>query len=77
MKRPLTTALLAVLLFAAVRAAEPKRGLLLTHNTFYNHSNLEAIEDVLPELGASGGFTVTSLHGFKQTINGGLRAANG
>ena len=25
-----------------------KRVLLLTHNTFYNHSNLEAIEHVLP-----------------------------
>jgi hypothetical protein len=46
-----------------------KRVLLLTHNTFYNHSNLEAIEDVLPESGRTAGFTVTSLHGYKQTVS--------
>ena len=43
------------------------RVLLLTHNTFYNHSNLEAIEAVLPDLGKAAGFTVTSLEGYKQT----------
>src|SRR5439155_24895245 len=51
------------------RAAEPKRVLLLTHNTFYNHSNLEAIEDVLPDMGKTGGFTVTSLQGYKETLS--------
>jgi hypothetical protein len=50
-------------------AAPPQRVLLLTHNTFYNHSNLEAIEDVLPELGRGAGFAVTSLHGYKQTVS--------
>src|SRR4051794_30575046 len=34
---------------ASAQGPAPKRVLLLTHNTFYNHSNLEAIEDVLPE----------------------------
>src|SRR5258706_13820452 len=52
-----------------VSAASPKKVLLLTHNAFYNHSNLEAIEDVLPELGKTGGFTVTSLQGYKQTVS--------
>jgi hypothetical protein len=54
---------------ASARARDPKRVLLFTHNTFYNHSNLEAIEDVLPELGKTAGFTVTSLHGWKQTTS--------
>jgi uncharacterized protein len=54
---------------AAVRQpSAPKRVLLLTHNTFYNHSNLEAIEDVLPEWGKTARFTVTSLQGYKQTV---------
>jgi hypothetical protein len=52
----------------SLTAASPKRVLLLTHNTFYNHSNLEAIEAVLPEWGKSAGFTVTSLEGYKQTV---------
>src|SRR5260221_3541719 len=52
-----------------VSAASPKKVLLLTHNAFYNHSNLQAIEDVLPELGKAGGFTVTSLRGYKQTVS--------
>lgn len=64
---------LAVALAAAwprpsLSGAEPKRVLLLTHNTFYNHSNLEAIEAVLPEMGRSAGFAVTSLQGYKQTV---------
>lgn len=54
-------------MFVSLAAASPKRVLLLTHNTFYNHSNLQAIEDVLPEWGKFSGFTVTSLQGFKQT----------
>ncbi len=48
-------------------AQAPKRILLLTHNLFYNHDNLETIEAVLPEWGKSAGFTVTSLEGYKQT----------
>jgi trehalose utilization protein len=51
----------------ALAQARNKRVLLLTHNLFYNHSNLATIEDVLPELGRSAGFTVTSLQGYKQT----------
>jgi type 1 glutamine amidotransferase len=49
------------------QAPAAKRVLLLTHNTFYNHSNLAAIEAVLPEWGKTAGFTVTSLEGYKQT----------
>lgn len=52
----------------AGQRAQPKRVLLLTHNTFYNHSNLEAIEAVLPEWGKTAGFVVTSLEGYKQTV---------
>jgi hypothetical protein len=52
---------------AAVQAQGGKRLLLLTHNTFYNHAGLEAIEQVVPEWGKTGGFTVTSLQGWKQT----------
>jgi hypothetical protein len=50
-------------------AASPKRVLLLTHNTFYNHSNLRAIEELLPEWGATAGFTVISLQGYRQTLS--------
>lgn len=53
----------------AGQGEQPKRVLLLTHNTFYNHSNLEAIEAVVPEWGKSAGFTVTSLEGYKQTVS--------
>jgi len=52
---------------ATLAQDSPKRVLLLTHNTFYNHSNLEAIEAVLPEWGKSAGFAVTSLEGYRQT----------
>src|SRR5262245_13280943 len=50
-------------------AAAPKKVLLITHSLFYNHSNLETIEDVLPEIGKSAGFAVTSLQGWKQTVS--------
>lgn len=50
-------------------APAAKRVLLLTHNTFYNHDNLGAIETVLPEWGRLAGFTVTSLEGYKQTAS--------
>ena len=52
----------------ALAQPAPKRVLLLTHNTFYNHSNLEAIEDVMPGWGRTAGFAVTSLQGYKQTV---------
>lgn len=57
---------------AARRAGETqsvgsKRVLLLTHNIFYNHDNLETIEAVVPEWGKTAGFTVTSHEGYKQT----------
>lgn len=51
----------------AQAAPAPKRVLLLTHNLFYNHDNLAAIEAVLPQWGRAGGFRVTSLAGYKQT----------
>jgi type 1 glutamine amidotransferase len=60
---------MALFPFGNASAAAPKRVLVLTHNTFYNHGNLQAIEDVLPEWGKAGGFTVTSLHGYKQTVS--------
>ncbi|MEQ1898425.1 MAG: ThuA domain-containing protein [Vicinamibacterales bacterium] len=64
----------SVLVCAAVlqvpsAAKKPSRVLLMTYNTFYNHSNLLAIEDVLPELGKAGGFTVTSVQGYEQTVS--------
>ncbi len=52
---------------APAQALASKRLLLLTHNTFYNHSSLEAIEAVVPEWGKTAGFMVTSLQGYKQT----------
>lgn len=78
MRRVLTAAVVAGAVAAApgmrglcsgtVQAQAPKRVLLLTHNTFYNHSNLQAIEDVLPGWGNAAGFAVTSLEGYKQTV---------
>jgi uncharacterized protein len=59
----------AALAVAAVSAASPKRVLLVTHSLFYNHSNLQTIEEVLPEIGKAAGFTVTSLEGWKQTVS--------
>ena len=41
----------------------------MTHCTFYNHSNLQTIEEVLPTLAQTAGFTVTSLQGWKQTVS--------
>jgi type 1 glutamine amidotransferase len=52
---------------AVAQGQTGKRLLLLTHNTFYNHSSLEAIEQVVPEWGKTAGFSVTSLEGYKQT----------
>lgn len=54
---------------AAVPLVAPKRLLLLTHNTFYNHDNLATIETVVPEWGKTAGFVVTSLQGYKQTAS--------
>jgi uncharacterized protein len=78
-RRPVALALLAVIQVAsgtstfrsnvALAQTSSKRVLLLTHNTFYNHSNLGAIEDVLPEWGKGAGFRVTSLQGYKQTVS--------
>src|SRR5438128_1421874 len=52
-----------------VAAASPKKVLLITHSLFYNHSNLQTIEEVLPTLGQAAGFVVTSLEGWKQTVS--------
>ena len=54
---------------AVTQAPAGKRLLLLTHNTFYNHSNLADIERVVPEWGKAAGFSVTSLAGYKHTVN--------
>jgi hypothetical protein len=54
---------------AAKSTTADKRVLLLTHNTFYNHASLEAIEAVVPGWGNTAGFTVTSLEGYKQTAS--------
>jgi type 1 glutamine amidotransferase len=51
----------------AAESVGSKRVLLLTHNLFYNHDNLAAIEAVVPEWGKTAGFTVTSHEGYKQT----------
>jgi hypothetical protein len=59
----------AVLVVVALSAASPKRVLLMTHSLFYNHSNLQTIEEVLPGIGQAAGFTVTSLEGWKQTVS--------
>jgi type 1 glutamine amidotransferase len=64
----LAACLLSGILAGPAQARGPKRVLLLTHNTFYNHSNLEAIEAVVPEWGKTAGFAVTSLEGYKQTV---------
>lgn len=54
---------------AAIEARQkPKKLLLMTHNTFYNHAGLEAIEANVPLWGKTGGFEVTSLQGYKQTL---------
>jgi uncharacterized protein len=47
--------------------APSKRILLLTHNLFYNHESLAAIEEVLPRWGAENGFSATSLEGYRAT----------
>ena len=65
--RIVLASIVVVALSLAVPAAKPKKVLLLTHNTFYNHSNLQAIEDMVPVWGKDAGYTVTSLHGWKQT----------
>jgi len=48
------------------QAPAGKRLLLLTHNAFYKHTSLDDIENAVPELGKVGGFSVTSLEGYKQ-----------
>src|SRR5690242_9479000 len=67
----ITAITLASVLTVAVPSAQTprsKRVLLFTHNVFLTHDNGKDIEDVVPELGRAGGFTVTSLHGYEQTI---------
>ncbi len=50
------------------RQTARKKLLLLTHNTFYNHAGLEAIEANVPRWGKDGNFEVTSLQGYRQTL---------
>ena len=48
-------------------AATPvKKLLFLTHAALYKHSSLEPAEKAVAELGARGGFTVTTREGYKQ-----------
>jgi uncharacterized protein len=49
------------------RAQAPRKKLLfLTHAALYKHTSLAPAEKAVAELGASGGFDVTTLEGFKQ-----------
>ena len=53
----------------AAQVQGTKRVLLLTHNLYYTHPYVTALEDVLAEWGRTAGFTVTSLEGYKQTLS--------
>lgn len=46
-----------------------KRLLFLTHAALYKHSSLAPAEKAVTELGAKGGFEVTTLEGYKQNPN--------
>lgn len=46
--------------------AVPKTLLFLTHAALYKHSSLAPAEKAVTELGAAGGFEVTTLEGYKQ-----------
>jgi len=52
----------------AARAQQPprKKLLFLTHAALYKHSSLAPAEKAVVELGAKGGFDVTTLEGYKQ-----------
>src|SRR5437868_15083237 len=47
-------------------SAPPKKLLFLTHAALYKHSSLAPAEKAVVELGARGGFEVTTLEGYKQ-----------
>src|SRR5262249_48942966 len=64
----------AALLFVLIAVAAPasrqvparKKLLFLTHAALYKHSSLAPAEKAVTELGARGGFDVTTLEGYKQ-----------
>ena len=53
----------------AQEAPPSKRVLVLTHNAFYQHDMLPALERTVAELGREGGFEVTSLEGYRQAAD--------
>ena len=59
---------LAVPLQSQAPAAK-KKLLFLTHPSLYKHPSLGPAEQAVIELGASGGFDVTTLEGYKQQVN--------
>lgn len=50
----------------ARQSSAPKKLLFLTHAALYRHSSLAPAEKAVMELGAKGGFDVTTLEGYKQ-----------
>jgi type 1 glutamine amidotransferase len=58
--------LLAAGLLATLGAQPPRTLLFLTHAGLYKHSSLSVAEGVVKELGAAGGFDVTTVEGYKQ-----------
>jgi type 1 glutamine amidotransferase len=59
---------LSAALFASEAARQPsnKKLLFLTHAGLYKHTSLGAAEKAVIELGATGGFEVTTVEGYKQ-----------
>ena len=68
--KTLTLVLVAGVLTIAAQGARqtnaPKKLLFLTHAALYKHSSLAPAEKAVTELGAKGGFEVTTLEGYKQ-----------
>jgi type 1 glutamine amidotransferase len=54
---------------ASPQAGAKKKLLFLTHPSLYKHPSLGPAEKAVIELGATGGFDVTALEGYKQQIN--------
>src|SRR5579862_3525464 len=65
------TVLACALTAASPGAQSPakKKVLFLTHAALYKHSSLAPAEKAVTELGAKGGFEVTTLEGYKQDSN--------
>ncbi|MEX2583200.1 MAG: ThuA domain-containing protein [Gemmatimonadota bacterium] len=54
------------LLASAGEAQEPRKLLILTHAGLYKHASLAPAEQAVTELGAEGGFEVTTVQGYLQ-----------